>query len=661
MKLFERHPKDARDHNYPAYISLTILLTFFLTLFFLFLNFSRLFLDFFSLYSAFPYMDLLVNLDFILLLFVLLVLYRGWSAEIKRGQSNEETVLALQKAVETMQIGVTITDPHGRILYVNRAEAEMHGYQVADLTAKDARILGPPEIWKPVPRPMLKSFRRETVNVRKDGTTFPVHLISDVLTSAQGDIIAVVTTSEDITERRKNEETIRKLAFYDALTGLPNRALFDDRVGQALAKARRHDDTIVILFVDLDRFKNINDTLGHGSGDKLLKAVAERLKSSVRECDTVSRLGGDEFVLLFQEIEYADDLPVIGKKILERMSEAFFLNNREIYITASIGMSVFPADGTDVETLLRNADAAMYLAKEQGRNNCQLYCAAINDNAVGRMRMQSDLRRAVKAEEFVVYYQPQVELRSGRIEGAEALVRWKHPESGLLAPSEFIPLAEETGIIRELGEFLLHTACAQNKAWQEAGFPPIRMSVNISTYQFVQKGFIGMLRRILKETALAPQYLELEFTESIVMRNTDHISSSLAELKTMGISCSIDDFGTGYSSLNYLKYLPINRLKLDQSFVRSLTKDPNDEAISKAIIAMAHDLNLSVTAEGVENLHQLEFLRFHCCDEAQGFLFGPPLPPREFTKLLIEEGVRELRSRTAPDKAGRAGTTFQGR
>jgi diguanylate cyclase (GGDEF)-like protein len=451
------------------------------------------------------------------------------------------------------------------------------------------------------------------------------------------------------------------LAFYDALTGLPNRALFDDRVGQALAKARRHDDTVAILFVDLDRFKNINDTLGHGTGDKLLKAVAERLKNSVRECDTVSRLGGDEFVLLFQEIEYADDLPVIGKKILERMSEAFFLNDREIYITASIGISVFPAGGADVETLLKNADVAMYLAKEQGRNNCQLYCAAINDNAVGRMRMQSDLRRAVKGKEFVAYYQPQVELKSGRIVGAEALVRWKHPEFGLLAPSEFIPLAEETGIIGELGEFLLHTACAQNKAWQEAGFPPIRMSVNISTYQFVQKGFIGMLKRILQETALAPQYLELEFTESIVMRNTDHISSSLAELKAMGISCSIDDFGTGYSSLNYLKYLPINRLKLDQSFVRSLTKDPNDEAISKAIIAMAHDLNLSVTAEGVENLHQLEFLRFHRCDEAQGFLFGSPGPPREFTKLLIEEGVRELRSRTAPAETGRAGITFQGR
>jgi diguanylate cyclase (GGDEF)-like protein/PAS domain S-box-containing protein len=628
-----------QEDRYSVYISVVLFLVFSLTFFNFALSFGQWLFDFFSSYRNFPFTDLLIKFNFLLLTSVLFVLYRRWKRELLKARNSKEALLALQKAVETMQIGVTITDPAGKILYVNPAEAAMHGYRVEEILGKDARILGPPEIWRPMSQPILKSFRRETMNVRKDGSTFPVQLTSDVVTTPAGDVFAVITTSEDITERRKNEETIRRLAFYDALTGLPNRSLFNDRLGQSLAKARRHGELLAIMFLDLDRFKNVNDTLGHGTGDLLLSAVAERLGNMIREGDTVSRLGGDEFVMMFPDIDSPDNVSTAARKILEKMSEVFILNGLEVYVTASIGVSVFPENGPDAENLLKNADAALYFAKEQGRNNYQFYSSAITGNALRKIRIQSNLRKALKEKEFVLHYQPQLDLRNGKIVGAEALVRWQHPDYGMLSPLEFISLAEETGVIASIGESLLLTACAQNKAWQEAGFPPIRMAVNISTYQFIQKGFPKMLKKLLEEVELEPQYLDLEFTESIVIKKTDLVRSTFNELASLGINCSIDDFGTGYSALNYLKYLPINRLKLDQSFVASLAKDPNDKAISRAIITMAHELNLKVTAEGVETVKQLEFLCEHGCDEAQGFLFSKALPARDFVRLLMgEEG-----------------------
>ncbi len=619
------------------YLTFILLLTFSLTIYNFFLSFGHIFFKYLGFTASVPYIDVLINFNYLLLLSLLLILYRRWKEEMKKRKKNEATLLSLQKAVETMQLGVTISDRTGKILYTNPAEAEMHGYRVDELLGKDSRIFGPPETWKPLFKPVLKSFRRETTNVRKDGTTFPVQLMSDVVTSPEGDVFAFVTTCEDIADRKRNEEQIRKLAFYDGLTGLPNRALFNDRLGQELAKARRHKELLAVMFIDLDRFKVVNDTMGHDTGDLLIRAVSKRLKKIIREVDTACRLGGDEFVVLFTDIKFADDISVIARKILLQLSEAFVLAGTEVFITASLGVSIFPDHGDGVEALLKNADAAMYYAKEQGRNNYQFYTSAIDTNATERARMQGSLRRAVNQKEFIIYYQPQLDLKTGKIVGAEALARWRHPEYGLVSPAEFIPLAEESGLIDQIGKFLIFTACAQNRAWQEAGIPPIHIAINISTYQFVREDFVDSLKKILDEVGLDPKFLELEFTESIIMKDSELIASTMQQLKALGIQCSIDDFGTGYSSLSYLKYLPIDKIKIDRSFISSLTKNLNDDAISRAVISMAHELNLKVTAEGVENLEQLEFLCSHGCDEAQGFLFSRPLPAEDFVGLITNE------------------------
>jgi diguanylate cyclase (GGDEF)-like protein/PAS domain S-box-containing protein len=631
-----------------VYLSIVLFLAFFLTLFTLALNLRHARSDFLTSYVRFPLTEALINFNFLFLLGLLFVVYRRWRKERHARWSSQGTLLSLQKAVETMQIGVTITDRNGKIIYINPADAEMHGYRVEELMGKDARIFAPPHIWKAKsPQSMLMRFRRETMNTRKDGSTFPVQLMSDVVTDAEGEIFAIITTCEDITERRKNEETIKQLAFYDSLTGLPNRSLFNDRLNQELAKARRHKELLAVMFLDLDRFKVVNDTLGHAVGDLLLQEVAQRLKGIIREGDTVSRFGGDEFVMIFPDTLSLEDISVIAEKILRSLSDVYVLHDTDVHITASIGISVFPDNGDEQEVLVKNADTTMYYAKEQGRNNYQFYSATINENALERLILQNHLRRAGN-NEFIVHYQPQVDLRSGRISGAEALVRWQHPEYGLLSPVKFIPLAEETGLISSIGKHVCFTACAQNKTWQEAGFAPFRMAINISMYQFIQKDFIKMLKGVLDEVGLAPEYVELELTESIVMQNLEYTASTLNELKALGIHCAIDDFGTGYSSLSYLKNLPIGKLKLDKSFVNSLTKDPNDDAISRAVISMAHSLNLRVVAEGVETAAQLEFLRAHHCDEAQGYLFGKPLPAREFMQLLIPGG-EEYAAIAVPD------------
>ena len=564
--------------------------------------------------------------------------YRRWRHEFIERKKDEEALLSLRKAVENMQIGVTITDAKGKIIYTNPADAEIHGYQSEELIGKEARIFSPPEMRKPMTQPLRKRFRRESMNVRKDGSIFPVYLMSDVVMNSEGDVFATVTTCEDISERKRNEETINNLAFFDVLTGLPNRALFNDRLRQELAKAHRHNQLLAIMFLDLDRFKVINDTFGHNTGDLFLQSVSERLKCIVREGDTVSRLGGDEFILLFPDIKNIEDATAIAKKIIEKLSEVFVLSDKELYITASIGISFFPQNGNDVETLVKNADTAMYYAKGQGRNNYQFYTPTIGTTSAEKLIMESNLRKALQQKELILYYQPQVDLISGKVIGAEVLLRWQNDDYGLMPPSRFIPLAEEIGLIQSIGEWVLRSACAQTKAWQEAGLPPILMSVNVSMHQFKDKSFINMLRTILQETNLEPQYLMLELTESALMQNSAFTISMLNELKSFGIHIAIDDFGTGYSSLSYLKYLPLSKVKLDQSFVRSVTIDPNDEAISKAIIAMAHSLNLKVVAEGVEKTDQLSFLRSHKCDEAQGFLFSKPVPENEFVELLMTYG-----------------------
>jgi diguanylate cyclase (GGDEF)-like protein len=447
-------------------------------------------------------------------------------------------------------------------------------------------------------------------------------------------VVAIVGMGRDITERKKNEEEIQQLAYYDTLTRLPNRALLYDRMSQAIALANRHSKYVGVLFLDLDRFKVINDTLGHVAGDRLLKKVAERLSSIVRESDTVSRLGGDEFIVILSSLEHDEDITKAAEKILAVFSEAIMIENREIYTSASMGIAVFPNDGTDINVLLKNADTAMYQAKGQGRNNFQFYSKDMNVRALEHLMMETSLRRAIEREELFLVYQPQMDLKSGQVIGMEALLRWRHPDLGILAPSKFITLAEETGLIIQIGEWALKTACIQNKTWQDKGYQPLRTAVNISGGQFRQQNFVKMVAAILKETGLDPSRLELELTESMAMDDASATAELLLELKAMGVSLSIDDFGTGFSSLSYLKHFPIDRIKIDRSFVRDITSNTDDAAIATTIIAMAHSMNLKVTAEGVEQEEQLDILQSRGCDEIQGFFVTPPLSAEELTCFL---------------------------
>ncbi len=629
----ERTMKERKSQTL-LYLSIILFLAFIVTFFKLTLNFIHILEELVSIYTSFPAIELIINFIFLYLLWLILLLYRRWKHEVTDHKRDEETLLSLKKAIDNMQIGVTISNAKGKIIYSNPADAEMHGYSDIDLFGTEARVFSPPEIWKPMPEQIQSTYKRESINVRKDGTNFPVYLMSDVVKNTKGEVLSIITICEDITDRKRNEEIIKKLAFYDTLTGLPNRSLFDDRLRQELAKARRHKRSLAIMFIDLDRFKFINDTFGHNTGDLFLQAVSKRLQDTMREGDTVSRLSGDEFLFLFCDINNTDAASVVANKILEKLSEVFVINNKEIYTTGSIGISIFPENGNDLESLVKNADAAMYHAKEQGRNNYQFYTPSINAYVMEKIKMESYLHKALQQKEFILHYQPEVDLKSGKVVGAEVLMRWHNLHYGLLPPMRFIPLAEETGLIQPIGEWIVRSACAQNKAWQEAGLPSIVLSVNVSMHQLKHKTFVKMLMNILEETNLESKYLELELTESAVMQDSDLALSTLNELKTLGINISIDDFGTGYSSLSYLKYLPLSKIKLDQSFLHSIAINPNDKSISKAIIAMSHSLGLKVIAEGVENVDQLEFLRSQKCDEAQGFLFSEPLAPQDFINWL---------------------------
>jgi len=437
----------------------------------------------------------------------------------------------------------------------------------------------------------------------------------------------------EVAERRLADQRVVHMAHHDALTGLPNRTLFADRVAQAIARAHRRDGRIAVLFLDLDRFKNVNDSLGHAIGDLLLTAVAERLTNCLREEDTAARLGGDEFIISLPDVSDAGEAARIAARILGELAKPFKITGHQLHADGSIGIALYPADGGNAETLMRNADTAMYHAKESGRANYQFFSAQMTERVSRRLSTETDLRRALERGEFFLHYQPLIDLGAGRISGAEALLRWPHTEQRCMSPAEFIPIAEDTGLIIPLGEWVLLEACSQAQAWQ-AQCPGLRISVNLSARQFRQKDLIGMIERVLGETGLAPALLELELTESMLMHHAEETIGILKRLDEMGVHLAIDDFGTGYSSLSYLKRFPIHSLKIDRSFVRDISSDPDDAAIVTAIVAMARSLNLSVTAEGVETEEQAAFLRSLACHQAQGYHFGHPMPSAEFLARL---------------------------
>jgi diguanylate cyclase (GGDEF)-like protein/PAS domain S-box-containing protein len=568
---------------------------------------------------------------------------QGFLLDITLAKSAEGELKLAAQVFQSSGEAIVITDVRHRILTVNPAFTHITGYVAAEAVGQTPYALSPSmrsadrerELWAEVDRSGY--WQGEVWDRRRNGEVFPKWLTISAVRDAQGRPANYIEIFSDITERKEREERVRHLAHHDALTDLPNRALLNDRIAQAVSLAERNRTRVAVMFLDLDRFKTVNDSLGHSVGDKLLREVSARLKSCMRASDTVSRLGGDEFVILMPNVTDAEDVAVTARKVLDAVARPYNIDGYELVSTPSVGISVYPGDGADVETLLRNADAAMYHAKETGRNNYQFFTQDMNARALERLSLERSLRRALEREELRLHYQPQYGVSDGRMVGLEALIRWQHPEQGLVPPLRFIPFAEESGLILPIGDWVLKEACRQSRAWQEAGLPPLRVSVNISALQFRQPDFAVTVERALAAAGLEARYLQLEVTESMIMYEAERMTESLEQLKAMGLELAIDDFGTGYSSLSYLKRLPIDRLKIDKSFVQDVTTDTDDEAIIGAIIALTRKLGLRTIAEGVETREQLEFLRDQGCDEVQGFLLSKPLAPPDCAALLAQE------------------------
>jgi len=549
----------------------------------------------------------------------------------------------LRIVVDNAMDGIFSVDHRGAIESFNAAAEKMFGYSSSEVLRQPIAMLLPDVNLDDFEDPELEAgLLGEGEGIRRDGSRFPIEYAISRAEDAKG--FRIIGIVRDITERRQAQDALSQLANYDSLTGLPNRNLFRDRLLRALARAKRNGQLVALIFLDLDRFKTINDTLGHAVGDELLQTVAKRIRYTLRETDSVghlddekvagsqgtsevSRLGGDEFTIILENIGHPDNAAPVARRVLDAIASPLTLAGRSLYVSASAGISVYPSDDPDPENLLKNADAAMYRAKDLGRNNYQFFSEELNRQVHERLDMELRLRNALANSELSLDFQPQLDIHSYRSRAVEALLRWNNPDLGNVPPAKFIPVLEETGLIVEVGAWVLETACGWARGWQDAGLPPVRVGVNLSARQFRQGNLVAVVEGALQRAGLAPEWLELEITESLLMEHSEAVIETLNTLGMLGIRISVDDFGTGYSSLAYLKRFPIHALKIDLSFVRDVNTDPNDAAIAHAIIALGRSLGLSVVAEGVENPEQLAFLSSGGCDEIQGFLLSRPLSP----------------------------------
>ncbi len=553
-------------------------------------------------------------------------------AEHERAQ---EQLRLAERCFQNTAEGITVTDTRGTILSVNPAFQVITGYSAQEVLGQTPRILKSGrhdlsfyrDMWAVVTE--AGHWRGEIWNRRKNGEVYPEWLTISAVRNESGQITHYVGVFSDISNIKQAQEQIDFLAHHDALTQMPNRTLFRDRLSHALSHATRDQRELAVLFIDLDRFKTVNDSLGHPLGDSLLQEVGARIRRTIRAGDTLARLSADEFVLLLEEHASAREAATVARKLLKALASPVNIADQELVITASIGISLHPNDGNNADTLIHHADRAMFEAKQQGRNNYQFFTQSLADGAFERLLMENALRGAVEREELVLYYQPQTDLANGRLLSLEALVRWQHPDLGLIPPGRFIGLAEEIGIIGEIGAWVLRTACRQLADWDARGDKVPRVAVNLSAQQIEREGLVVQVGKALKEFGLEAGRLELEVTESMLMRDPERSRAILTALKELGAELAVDDFGTGYSSLAYLKLLPLDRLKIDQSFVHDIGRDKNDEAIVRAIIALAHSMGLETVAEGVEQAHQAEFLAREGCGLAQGYLYSRPLPVDE--------------------------------
>lgn len=569
----------------------------------------------------------------------------------RAAEENLRTSEAMIKSiVDTAADGIIVIDEDGIIEFVNAAAERMFDWKASELIGQSIDSLIGAHGQRGIQTRVLSKnglpgqneivgVGRELRAVRRGGALFPIELTLGVMRVKSHTKFAGII--RDITDRRRAEERIRQLAHYDELTGFPNRLLFNQLLEQALSESAFSGKQVAVLFIDLDRFKLINDTLSHDSGDAILRQIAKRVTDALPRRATMARFGGDEFVVMLRECVMPADAAQTAQRLLSAIAEPIQLLGNDYHLTASIGISAFPGDGRNAQTILKNADSAMSRAKELGKNNYQFYSAQMNQGSFERLVLERLLRKALERNEFELYYQPKFDLSSGSITGMEALLRWKQPGVGMIPPDKFISLAEETGLILPIGEWVLRTACAQAKLWSEQGALPLRVAVNLSPRQFVQDLFHNTVMRVLDETGLDPNWLELEITESVMMDNPEHAATVLRQLKTQGIQLAIDDFGTGYSSLSYLKRFPIDHVKIDRSFIKDIPGNADDVSITRAIIAMAHSLRLRVIAEGVETVEQVELLRSHHCEEAQGYLFGIPMPASDFEARFLH-GAKQL-------------------